>query len=197
MPLPLPIAPAPSALELYLPRLHALYPREAAASAAAISACGWTLPLALLQPLAPLFGRDEVTVPENFLAGLQAASVLGVGALPASGPRRTPLAWVGVELREDGRFFNNLRGGCWVCGFPAVGRGRELLRVGNMAEVEGLRAALGELGQIGPSGARLYFSFHYDLPEAGCERLYVLDPAASRLDGFAFPSSALAPAKLK
>jgi len=195
MPLPLPITPPP-AWEVFVPRLDEVRP-AGLTEGWPILVDGWTLPLALLQPLAPLLGQVEINKGENFLVGLQAENVLGTGVLPSTDRRRTPLAWIGLALREGGRLFSNLRSGCWVCGFPTVGRGKELLRAGNMADVSGLEGVLRELGQAGPPRTGLYFNFHYNQPEAACERVYVLDAVAGSLHGFAFPPSALAPANLK
>jgi hypothetical protein len=196
MPLPLPIAPLPPAWEMFIPTLEQGQ-STAYLSGLPVSVDGWNLPLALLRPLAPLFGGEETTIGENFLAGLQAENVLGTGILPAMGRRSVPLAWIGVGLREGGRQFNNLRGGCWVCGFPAVGKGKELLRSGDLEESSGLKSTLQELGQADAAHSEFYFNFHYDQPATACERVYVLEAGAGRLHGFAFPPSALAATKLK
>lgn len=164
----------------------------------------WPLPnqnalisLTLFRPLAPILGVVDNAGKENFLTGLQAERVLGVESLPVSGQRRSPLVWMGVALSATGRAFKNLGAGCWVCGFPAVGQGKELLQRGNLADAPSLQTALAELGQVGPVSSGLYFNFHYNDPEATCDRVYVLDAEGGRLHGFAFPRSALAPAKLK
>jgi len=194
MPLPLPVTPP--AWEMFLPQPDAVRPAVLLADLPG-STDKWTLPLALLRPLLPLLGMAEITDHENFLAGLPVESVLGPRILPSTSRRRVPLAWIGFVLGARERLFENIRGGCWVCGFPAVGRGRDLLRSGNMTDPSGLGAVLRELDPTGPLGTRLYFNFHYNQPEAACERVYLLDATAGRLHGFAFLSSALAPAKLK
>jgi hypothetical protein len=133
-----------------------------------------------------LFTEAEEPTRENFLAGLHAQELLGARELPAEGPRCAPLAWVGVALRRGSRrLFAELRGGCWVRGFQAVGRARALLRAAGLADPAGLGAALRELGFAGALGATLYFNFpHSRAPEA-CERVYVLDADEGRLHGFA------------
>jgi len=156
-----------------------------------------TIPPALLRPLGLLFDGPVAKDAENFLAGLQAASFLGARALPATGKRRTPLAWVGIALRGGRNLFADLRGGCWVRGFPAVGRGRELLKVAGLADDLSFSQSLTELGIMEKPGSALYFNFHYDQPTADCARVYILDVAAERLHAFALPVSALAAGKGK
>jgi len=151
------------------------------------------LPSALLRPLNVLFDSGRDAEPENFLAGLQGEKLLGAGELPAGARRRMPLAWVGVALRQGSRrLFAELRGGCWMLGFPVVGRGRELLRMAGLADASALGAALVELGISGAPGQNLYFNFHYHEGGADCARVYVLDDGERRLHGFALPPSALA-----
>ncbi len=154
---------------------------------------GWAFPAALLRPFAPLFGAGEPRGSEGFLAGLAAEGLLGVNALPVGGRHRVPLAWVGVALREGGcNLFGDLRGGCWVPGFPAIGRDRELLKRAGMDDHRALSATLGELGLPDKLGTTLYFSFRHDhFPEGG-ERVYILDGETRRLHGMALPASALA-----
>lgn len=191
----LPAIPPPPAWELYLPPTPAVHPPIASVEwSTAWDGVG--LPLALLHPLASVFGWAEATSTENFLTGLAADKVVGTAVLPASALRRTSVAWIGVALRGGHRFFEELRRGCWVCGFPAVGRGRELLREGQLESLSQLTVLLAELSQPAPSGPRLFLNFHYNDP-AACDRVYLLDPGAGRLHGFAFPRSALAPASLK
>ncbi len=192
----LPAIPPPPAWELYLPPSPAVHPAMAPVEwSAAWDGSG--LPLALLHPLAPVFGWAEAAPGENFLAGLTADKVVGTAVLSASALRHTSVAWIGIALRGSGRFFEELRRGCWVCGFPAVGWGRELLRRGNLADPASLSVTLAELNQPAPSNGRLFLNFHYDKPAAACDRVYLLDAGAGRLHGFAFPRSALAPASLK
>jgi hypothetical protein len=190
MALPLLLAPSVPAWEM----------RARAVSSAGLpgtfagSAEGWTIPAALLLPLAPLFGSADSTNSENYLAGLQAEHLLGSCVLPAGNRRRGPLAWLGVALRDQGRkLFADLRGGCWIPGFPAIGRGRELLRAAGIADGEGLAAALAELGLSESASPELYFNIHDVQPGQECARVYVLDASARRLHGFALPPSALAP----
>lgn len=186
--MPLPILPPPPGWELFLPPVPNPAPCLLENSVSLF---------ALLRPLAPVLGHAQASGQENFLSGLHAEKVLGTAVLPASKFRRVPLVWIGVALRGTERLFQNLSGGCWVCGFPAIGRGRELLRLGNLADASGLHLALEELGLTAPAGSQLYFNFHYDEPESLCERAYVLDAGVGCLHGFAFPRSALAPVKLK
>jgi hypothetical protein len=170
----------------------------APANISAATADNWPLPVALLRPLAQLFDSTEPSAGENFLAGLSAEELLGAKALAVGAHRQTPLAWVGVALRAGERgLFADLRGGCWMRGFPVIGRGRELLRAAGLGNAAGLTETLRELGLPGAPGAALYFNFHYNEPAAGCERVYVLDADARRLHGFASPTSALAPGRGK
>lgn len=145
------------------------------------------IPAALVRPLGVLFdGGEEAPKPENFLAGLHAEKLLGARELPEAGKRRRRLAWVGVALRQGSRrLFAELRGGCWVRGFPVVGQARELLRAAGLADAVGLGAALREAGLAGALGATLYFNFHYGHAAGGGERVYVLDADERRLHGFA------------
>jgi hypothetical protein len=145
------------------------------------------IPTALVRPLGVLFdGGEEAPELENFLAGLHAEKLLGARELPEAGKRRRRLAWVGVALRQRSRrLFAELRGGCWVRGFPVVGRARELLRAAGLADAAGLGAALREAGLAGALGATLYFNFHYGHAAGGCERVYVLDADERCLHGFA------------
>ena len=134
---------------------------------------------------------EKVPEPENFLAGLHAEKLLGARALPEAGKRRRRLAWVGVALRQGSRrLFAELRGGCWVRGFPVVGRARELLRAAGLADASSLGAALREAGLAGALGATLYFNFHYGHAAGDCERVYVLDADERRLHGFALGQAA-------
>ena len=150
------------------------------------------VPPALLRPLSVLFTDEDIPAPEKFLAGLHAERLLGTRELPALGLRRASLAWVGVVLRKSSRrLFAELRGGCWVRGFPVVGRSREFLRAAGLSDAAGLGAALRELGVAGALGATLYFNFHHGRAAGGCERLYVLDADESRLHGFALVQPAL------
>ncbi len=191
MALPLLLAPSVPAWEM-LTRVAA--PAAAMSGAFPGSAEGWMIPAALLLPLTPLFGPADSTGAENYLAGLQAEHLLGSCVLPAGNRRRGPLAWLGVALRDQGRkLFADLRGGCWIPGFPAIGRGRELLRAAGIADGAGLAAALLELGLPGTVGPELYFNIHDAQPGQECARVYVLDASARRLHGFALPPSALAP----
>jgi hypothetical protein len=129
---------------------------------------------------------------------LHADNFLGAGVLPSSGKRATPLAWIGVELGNRSQNpFAEVRAGCWVPGLPSIGRGRELLRAAGMADASGLRTVMAEIGFAEAPSQALYFSFHYEQPEAECARVYVLDAATRRLHGFALPCSALAPARVK
>jgi hypothetical protein len=157
------------------------------------SANGWNFPVALLRPLEFLFTGDVPVKRDNFLAGLRADYFLGAGVLPAAGKRATPLAWIAVELSNRAQNpFAELRGGCWMPGYPLIGRGRELLRAAGMADSGSLGALLAELGFGDTIGPALYFNFHYDQPEVDCARVYLLDAATRRLHGFALPCSALA-----
>jgi len=155
-----------------------------------------TIPPSLIRPLGLLFDGPVAKDAENFLAGLHATSFLGARALPATGKRRLPLAWVGIALRGGRNLFADLRGGCWVRGFPAVGRGRELLKAAGLADDSSFSQSLTELGMGEKPGATLYFNFHFNQPTADCARVYVLDVAAERLHAFALPASALAPGKV-
>ncbi len=146
--------------------------------------------------MAPLLGLSGDSRQEGFLAGLVAHNIVGAASLPAVPLRRTAFQWIGLELADTGRRFEHIQAGCWVCGFPSVGRGRELLRLGGLADIAGLQGTLDEVGQTA-RGTSLYFNFHYDEAGSACERVYVLDAEAGRLHGFAFSRSALAPAKLK
>jgi len=145
------------------------------------------IPSALVQPLGVLFEAGEAPgASENFLTGLHAERVLGARELPEAGKRRARLAWVGVALRQGSqRLFAELRGGCWMRGFPAVGRARELLRAAGLADAASLGAALREAGMAGALGATLYFNFHYGPAARGGERVYVLDADERCLHGFA------------
>ena len=149
------------------------------------------IPPALVRPMGVLFEAGEkAPEPENFLAGLHAEKLLGARELPEAGKRRR-LAWVGVALRQGSRrLFAELRGGCWVRGFPVVGRARELLRAAGLADAAALGAVLREAGLAGALGATLYFNFHYGRAAGGCERVYVLDADERCLHGFALGEAA-------
>ncbi len=151
---------------------------------------GLAFPAALLRPLEVLFAPTPVAR-ENFLAGLRGERLLGARILTAEGPRSLPLAWVGMGLLAGaGSVFRELRGGCWVRGFPAVGRGRELLQAGGMGDAAALAAVLRCLGAPSVVGPVLYFNFHYDEPAAGCERVYLLDAQELCLHALALPPGA-------
>jgi hypothetical protein len=196
MTLPLQIAPRPHRRGWARSRASSAAPNLAAGLLA--SADGWNFPLALLRPLEPLFGEAPPHDGEKYLAGLRAEYFLGAGMLPAGGQRAAPLAWIGVELSNRGRNpFAEVRGGCWVPGQPSIGRGCELLRAAGADDSGALASLLVELGFEDGPGPALYFNFHYDQPEADCDRVYVLDAAARRLHGLALPCSALAPAPVK
>jgi hypothetical protein len=144
------------------------------------------LPPALVQPLGVLFASSETPGSEDFLAGLHAEKLLGAGEWPAAGTRRARLAWVGVALRKGSqRLFAELRGGCWVRGFPVVGRARQMLRAAGLADAASLAAALREAGLAGALGATLYFSFHHGTAAGEGGRVYVLDADERCLHGFA------------
>jgi hypothetical protein len=197
MPVPLFLASSAPGWEIFA-RFAPAAPAVDITSIFPASAEGWTIPPALLLPLVPLFSSANLTTTENYLAGLQAEQVLGAGVLPAGSRRRGPLAWLGVTLRDQGRkLFRDLRGGCWIPGFPAIGRGRELLRTAGIADGAGLAAAMGELGLPGAIGPELYFNIHDVQPGQECARVYVLDASARRLHAFALPPSALAPCGAK
>ena len=159
---------------------------------------GWSFPLALLRPLEPLFSEAQSLESEKYLAGLHADHFLGAGILPPGGKRLTPLAWISLDLYHHGQNpFAEVRGGCWVPGYPSIGRGRNLLRAAGLADSSGLGSLLAEIGFEGAPGPALYFNFHYDQPEADCARIYVLDASVRRLHGFALPCSALARVTVK
>ena len=161
------------------------------------SADGWNFPLALLRPLEPLFDETLALGKENFLDGLRADNFLGAGVLPAAGKRAAPLAWIAVELaNRTSNPFAEVRGGCWVPGHPAIGRGRNLLRAAGVNDAAGLGALLAEIGFTDGPGPAIYFNFHYEQSPAECERVYVLDAAARRILGFALRCSALAPTRV-
>jgi hypothetical protein len=145
------------------------------------------VPPALTQPLEVLFTDEDVVTSEDFLAGLHAEKLLGMRELPAAGQRRAALAWVGVALRKGSRrLFAELRGGCWVRGFPVVGRTRHLLRLAGLADATGMAGVLREAGLVGALGATLYFSFHHRHATGECQRVYVLDADERCLHAFAF-----------
>lgn len=154
---------------------------------------GWNFPLALLRPLEALFNEAPTLENEKYLFGLRAENFLGAGVLPRGGSRKVPLAWIGVELSNRGQNpFAELRGGCWVPGYPAIGRGRELLRAAGVTNATDLKVLLTEIGFVDAPGPALYFNFHYEQLETDCARVYVLDASTRRLHGFALPCSMLA-----
>lgn len=192
------IAPPPPGWEMFIPAGNPTAPAVGFTASLPVAAEGWSFPVALLRPFAPLFGVEGGGGTEGFLAGLEAKSLLGVKALPAAGPRRRSLAWVGVALRENGRnLFAELRGGCWVPGFPAIGRDRELLRRAGIGDDKSLAAALGDLGLPEKLGMTLYFNFHHGELTGGGDRVYVLDTEGRRLHGFALPATILATGRAK
>jgi len=186
--MPLLIAPPPPSWERFIPPGTAA-PAAGFNAGLPVSADGWAFPVALLRPLASLFGAVEPAGPEDFLSGLQAEKLLGAQVLPAVGKRHIPLAWVGVALRVGGRhLFADLRGGCWVPGFPAIGRDREFLRAAGISDHTTLGRVLGEVGAGDALGPALYFNFHHEQSAAGGKRVYILDSASRRLHGFARPA---------
>jgi hypothetical protein len=159
---------------------------------------GWNFPLALLRPLEPLFTGKRPVKNESYLTGLRAENFLGAGVLPVKGKRAMPLAWVGVELGHGAaNTFAEVRGGCWVPGYPSIGRGRNLLRAAGVPDSAGLGALLKEIGFADTPGSTIYFNFQHDQSQLECERVYVLDSVAHRLLGFALPGSALARNRMK
>jgi hypothetical protein len=197
MPVPLMITPPPPGWELFT-RAADLHSVTHAAPYFSGLADDGLIPPALLRPLAPLFGPAPVSSSENFLSGLQADHLLGARFLPASGRRFAPLAWIGLALRDHGRkLFSDLRGGCWIPGFPAIGRGRELLRAADLADRANFCTTMAELGAPIRPDPELYFNFHESQPATACARIYVLDATARRLHAFALPPSILAPAGAK
>jgi len=193
MPVPLLIAPPPPGWELFTRPADLNSVTPAAPHFSGLSNDGM-IPPALLWPLAPLFGPAPISPSENYLSGLQADHLLGARQLPASGRRLAPLTWIGLVLRDHGRkLFADLRGGCWIPGFPAIGRGREILRAANLADSANFCAAMAELGAPSQPDPELYFNFHETQPATACARIYVLDASARRLHAFALPPSSLAP----
>ncbi|HTB62386.1 MAG TPA: hypothetical protein VK737_02260 [Opitutales bacterium] len=196
MPVPLLIAPPPPGWELFL--RHTELTPAVDFTVSTPMADGWTFPESLLTPITALFGIETENRSENFLAGLHGENVLAARVVPAGGSRKIPLAWIAISLQSQGRrLFEDLLGGCWVPGIPAIGRGKELLQAAGLAGGNALEKAISEFGVPSPVGSEFYFSFPYSESATGCERVYILDGAARRLHGFALPSCTLAQAIAK